>query len=84
MPAKPKETATESRQRKAQLAVVAIAESDDSAEVKLAELARLRRFIIRSEDQCWVEQERRTEGEIGDDYEVHPIRLELREGVSGE
>ena len=45
MPAKPKETATESRQRKAQLAVVAIAESDDDAEVRGRELERLSRFV---------------------------------------
>jgi len=45
MPAKPKETATESRQRKAQLAVVAIAESDDTVEVKVAELERIGRYV---------------------------------------
>lgn len=41
---RPKETPTEARQRKAQLAVLAIAESDDTPEVKHRELARLAAF----------------------------------------
>jgi hypothetical protein len=80
-PKKPAMTPRDNRQLRAQTALLAIRDSDDDPQVKLAELCRLRAFL----EVVWqeVSDEMSHNSQLADDFEVRVVRLE-QFGVSDE